>query len=99
MKIVIVGTGGVGGYFGAKLAKAGNDVTFIARGEHLKAIKDNGLTIKSVLGDFHIDAVNAMWWIPSPFFSRNFPIGPSGSVDSRSSILVCPTMKKAVLTR
>ncbi len=64
MKIVIVGTGGVGGYFGAKLAKAGNDVTFIARGEHLKAIKDNGLTIKSVLGDFHIDAVNATSRIP-----------------------------------
>ena len=40
MKIAIVGTGGVGGYFGGKLAMAGNDVTFLARGEHLKAIRD-----------------------------------------------------------
>ena len=48
MKITIMATGGVGGIFGAKLAEAGLDVTFIARGEHLKAIQDNGLTI---LGD------------------------------------------------
>ena len=39
MKIAIIGTGGVGGYFGGKLAKAGCDVTFLARGEHLKAIQ------------------------------------------------------------
>ncbi|MDX9883299.1 MAG: 2-dehydropantoate 2-reductase [Prolixibacteraceae bacterium] len=55
MKIVVIGTGGVGGYFGAKLARAGNDVVFIARGEHLKAIHDKGLTVKSILGDFHVD--------------------------------------------
>jgi 2-dehydropantoate 2-reductase len=54
MKIAVIGTGGVGGYFGGKLAKAGNDVTFIARGEHLKVIKTNGLTVKSILGDFQL---------------------------------------------
>lgn len=54
MKIAIIGTGGVGGYFGAKLAHAGFDVTFIARGEHLKFIKTNGLKVKSILGGFHI---------------------------------------------
>jgi 2-dehydropantoate 2-reductase len=59
MKIAIIGTGGVGGYFGGKLARAGYDVTFLARGEHLKAIQQNGLTIRSVQGDFKIDAVNA----------------------------------------
>ena len=52
MKIAIIGTGGVGGYFGGKLAFAGNDVTFLARGEHMQAIKNNGLRIKSVQGDF-----------------------------------------------
>ena len=52
MRIVIFGTGGVGGYFGARLAQAGEDVTFIARGEHLAAIKANGLKIDSSSGDF-----------------------------------------------
>ena len=59
MKIVVIGAGGVGGYFGAKLAKAGNDVTFIARGEHLKAMKRNGLSVKSILGDFQLENVKA----------------------------------------
>ena len=54
MKIVVVGAGGVGGYFGGKLAKAGFDVTFIARGKHLEAIKNNGLQIKSILGNFKV---------------------------------------------
>lgn len=47
MKILVMGTGGVGGYFGAKLARAGEDVTFVARGPHLEAIRKHGLTIKS----------------------------------------------------
>jgi len=58
MRIAIIGTGGVGGYFGGKLAKAGYDVTFLARGAHLKAIQQKGLTVKSILGDFIIDPVN-----------------------------------------
>jgi 2-dehydropantoate 2-reductase len=58
MKIGIIGTGGVGGYFGACLAKNGFDTTFIARGENLKAIKSNGLEIKSINGDFTIQNVN-----------------------------------------
>ena len=53
MKIAILGSGAVGGYYGARLARAGHDVTFIARGAHLAAIRDKGLEIKSsVLGDF-----------------------------------------------
>jgi len=55
MKIAIIGTGGVGGFFGGKLALAGNDVAFLARGAHLEAIKKNGLTVQSILGDFHVD--------------------------------------------
>ncbi|MDR5785450.1 2-dehydropantoate 2-reductase [Caballeronia sp. LP003] len=59
MKIAIMGTGGVRGYFGAKLAKGGNEVSFIARGEHLDAIKARGLTVKSPLGDMHVTAPRA----------------------------------------
>jgi 2-dehydropantoate 2-reductase len=59
MKISIIGAGGVGGYFGGRLAKAGNEVTFIARGEHLRAIQENGLIVKSHLGDFTINPAEA----------------------------------------
>ncbi len=59
MRIAIIGTGGVGGYFGAKIAKAGFDVTFLARGEHLETMLNNGLTVKSILGDFRIENVKA----------------------------------------
>jgi 2-dehydropantoate 2-reductase len=59
MKIAIIGTGGVGGYFGAKFAKSGFDVTFVARGEHLKAIANKGLRIKSIDGDFVVDNLKA----------------------------------------
>jgi len=55
MKIGIIGTGGVGGYFGGRLAASGNDVIFIARGEHLNAIKTNGLIVKSIKGNIKIN--------------------------------------------
>lgn len=54
MRIAIIGSGGVGGYFGGKLALGDNDVTFIARGEHLNAIKNTGLRIKGISGDFTV---------------------------------------------
>ncbi|MDP3718109.1 MAG: 2-dehydropantoate 2-reductase [Acidobacteriota bacterium] len=57
MKIAILGSGAVGGYFGAKLARAGQDVTFIARGAHLEAIRAKGLEVRSAkLGDFSVAA-------------------------------------------
>ena len=59
MRIAVLGTGGVGGYFGARLARAGADVTFIARGAHLDAIRRNGLSIESKLGNLHIAAPRA----------------------------------------
>lgn len=59
MNIVIYGTGGVGGYFGARLAQAGHDVTFIARGKHLKAIQKDGLQLKSVKGDYKVTPAKA----------------------------------------
>lgn len=61
MKIVVYGTGGVGGYFGGKLAKTGCDITFIARGAHLKAIKENGLSVKSIYGDFKVQPSTVTW--------------------------------------
>ncbi len=59
MKFVVFGTGGVGGYFGGRLAQAGEDVTFIARGEHLKAIQQNGLHVESINGDFVVKPAKA----------------------------------------
>ncbi|MDJ0884767.1 MAG: 2-dehydropantoate 2-reductase [Desulfobacterales bacterium] len=54
MRVAVFGTGAVGGYFGGRLAQAGVDVTFIARGEHLQAIRENGLQVASIQGDFTI---------------------------------------------
>ena len=54
MRIAVMGTGAVGGYFGAKLAAAGHDVVFIARGKHLEALRRNGLRINSPNGNLHI---------------------------------------------
>jgi 2-dehydropantoate 2-reductase len=59
MKIAIVGSGGVGGYFGGRLSRAGFDVTFIARGPHLEAMRAGGLEIESPLGCFHLQPVQA----------------------------------------
>lgn len=59
MEIAIIGTGGVGGYFGAKLARAGNRVTFLARGKHLEAMQTNGLLVKSIAGDFLVKEFRA----------------------------------------
>lgn len=59
MRIGVFGTGGVGGYFGGKLAQAGEEVIFIARGEHLKAIQQSGLRVDSPKGDFHIKPAQA----------------------------------------
>jgi 2-dehydropantoate 2-reductase len=59
MRIAIVGSGGVGGYFGGRLAATGADVTFLARGAHLDALRTRGLRIDSPKGDAHLSHVNA----------------------------------------
>jgi 2-dehydropantoate 2-reductase len=59
MRIAIVGSGGVGGYFGGRLAASGVDVTFIARGAHLAALRTTGLRIESPKGDLHVPGVAA----------------------------------------
>jgi 2-dehydropantoate 2-reductase len=59
MNILVFGTGGVGGYFGGRLASSGEHVTFIARGRHLAAMQADGLRIESALGNIHVSPVDA----------------------------------------
>ena len=59
MKIAIFGAGAVGGYFGGRLAQSGEEVIFIARGKHLQAMKNDGLIIDSISGDFIVQPVQA----------------------------------------
>ncbi len=56
VRIAVMGTGGVGGYFGGQLARAGEAVAFVARGEHLRAIRAGGLAVESVEGNFTVAA-------------------------------------------
>ncbi|KAB2910902.1 MAG: 2-dehydropantoate 2-reductase [Hyphomicrobiaceae bacterium] len=60
MKITVMGPGGVGGYFGARLAAAGNDVTFVARGAHLEAMRKDGLRLDSEIGKLHLKPVKVV---------------------------------------
>lgn len=75
MKIAVMGSGGVGGYYGGLLARAGQEVTFIARGPHLIALLKSGLHIRSVHGDFTISPVQAT--------DRPSEVGP------RDLVIVC----------
>src|SRR3954466_7942166 len=59
MRILVMGSGGVGGYFGARLAAAGEDVRFVARGAHLQAMLRDGLKVDSTLGPLTIKPVRA----------------------------------------
>jgi ketopantoate reductase len=56
MRMAVYGAGGVGGYFGGRLAQAGAEVHFIARGVHLQALRERGLRVRSVKGDFAVEA-------------------------------------------
>jgi 2-dehydropantoate 2-reductase len=60
MKITVMGPGGVGGYFGARLAAAGNDVTFVARGSHLAAMRKGGLRLDSDIGKLQLNPVQVV---------------------------------------
>jgi len=59
MRIAVFGTGGVGGYFGGRLAEAGHSVAFLARGAHLDALRRDGLIVESVAGDFTVRPAEA----------------------------------------
>ena len=72
MRIVVMGSGGTGGYFGAKLARAGDDVTFVARGAHLAALRANGVRIKS--------AAEGEWSVRAPAVERVDGLPPADLV-------------------
>ena len=72
MRIVVMGSGGTGGFFGAKLARAGEDVTFVARGAHLAALRGEGLRIRS--------AVEGEWSVPAPAVERLDGLPPADLV-------------------
>jgi 2-dehydropantoate 2-reductase len=78
MHIVVFGAGGIGGYFGGRLAHAGEEVTFIARGEHLQAMQANGLSVESINGNFTVQPVNAT--------------NDTSNVGSVDAVLVCVKM-------
>jgi ketopantoate reductase len=59
MRIAVFGTGGAGAYFGAQLARAGEDVIFLARGEHLQAIRTQGLRVETAEGEIVIRPTHA----------------------------------------
>jgi len=60
MRIAVMGTGGVGGYFGARLAEAGHDVAFIARGAQLAALRQNGLRVEGDAGSLRVRCSRAL---------------------------------------
>ena len=72
MRIAVMGTGGVGGYFGARLAQAGHEVAFVARGRQLEALRASGLRVESPLGDVHLRDVEVT--------SKPAEIGPADLV-------------------
>lgn len=72
MRIVVMGSGGTGGYFGAKLARAGEDVTFVARGAHLAALRASGMRIKS--------APEGDWTVRAPAVERLDGLPPADLV-------------------
>lgn len=59
MRILVMGAGGVGGYFGARFAQAGHDVAFVARGAHLAALREHGLTVESTIAPMRLPQVTA----------------------------------------
>lgn len=75
MRVIVFGTGAVGGYFGGRLAQAGEDVWFIARGEHLRALQSDGLKVESPKGSFHLEKVQATDQV--------------GQIENADVILVC----------
>ena len=72
MRIVVMGSGGTGGYFGAKLSRAGEDVTFVARGAHLEAIRTQGLCVKS--------AIDGEWTVRAPAVEKLAGLPPADLV-------------------
>jgi 2-dehydropantoate 2-reductase len=91
MRIAIVGSGGVGGYFGGRLAAAGADVTFLARGAHLEALRTSGLRIRSPKGDVHLPQVRATD-DPSGFGPADVVFFAVKLYDTQSALVALPPL-------
>ena len=78
MRIAVIGAGGIGGIYGASLAKAGAEVIFVARGAHLAAIRENGLRVEGDRGETHIRPARATTEVN--FSSEHRPEWPNAAV-------------------
>ncbi|MCY3702933.1 MAG: 2-dehydropantoate 2-reductase [Rhodospirillales bacterium] len=95
MKFIVMGAGGVGGYFGARLAASGHDVGFVARGRHLRAMQEHGLKVRSVLGDIALKQVHASN-DPAVFASPDYVLFTVKSYDcEQAAALVRPALSSA----
>jgi nucleoside-diphosphate-sugar epimerase len=81
MRIAVMGSGGIGGYLGARLAQAGEDVIFIARGSHLEAMQQKGLRVESPLGEILLRALSHKLDSGGAMFGR--PAAPQAAVAAR----------------
>jgi len=90
VKVAVFGAGGVGGYFGGRLAQAGADVHFIARGAHLAALRQRGLVVRSTLGDF--EARVAATDDPSDIGTCDFVLFCVKAYDTESAAATLPPM-------
>ena len=84
MKFTVMGAGGVGGYFGARLAAAGHEVGFVARGRHLEAMREKGLAVRSQLGDVDLKPVRASD-DPAAFVAADFVLFTVKTYDCKSA--------------
>ena len=78
MRIAIMGSGGIGGYIGAKLAQASEDLTFLARGSHLAAMQAQGLCVESPLGEIKlpVSATSTTSYGPNSSLCPHFQVQP-----------------------
>ena len=95
MKIAVMGAGGVGGYFGGLLARAGHPVTFVARGDHLAAIRERGLSVESTNdGNFTV-AAQALEDTACLVFMEHYMAGFAATKDDADMIdIIAKTWRK-----
>jgi 2-dehydropantoate 2-reductase len=91
MKLAVMGAGAVGGYFGARLAAAGDEVHFVARGAQLEALVANGIQLKSAIGDLHLQRVQATA-DPATVGSVDVVIFTVKQFDTAPAALACKTL-------
>lgn len=97
VRILIIGTGGVGGYYGARLLASGHDVHFLSRGDNLQALQAHGLQIRSECGDLQLTKIVASQ-VPSETFEPDLCIFAVKNYDLKKVCALCaPTLKEKVI--